>query len=80
MSSGDAQVASAALKIPPLQFKQHGPQQGVIGRAGNEGSFGKPLASPGDFVRQLDLNVIACLVGCHQILTFWFLRFVSPPG
>lgn len=29
-----------ALGIPALQFKQHRPQQDVIGRAGNESSFG----------------------------------------
>jgi hypothetical protein len=30
MSSGDAQVASSALRVPALQFDQHRPQQGVI--------------------------------------------------
>jgi hypothetical protein len=42
MSSDDSQVASSAPGVPALQLKQHRPQQGVVGRAGDEGSFGNP--------------------------------------
>jgi hypothetical protein len=40
MSSDDAQVASSALRVPPLQFDQHWPQPDAIGRASHESGFG----------------------------------------
>ena len=39
-----------------------------------------PLAFPDDFVCELGLNVMACLVGCHQILTLWSLRCAKSSG
>jgi hypothetical protein len=64
--------------MPPLKFEEHRPEQFTVGQASHESGFGKPLASPRDFVRELDLYAIACLVGWLQILTFWVLRCVSP--
>lgn len=40
MSSEDAQVALSALRMPLLQFDQHGPKQKVIGRASHASGFG----------------------------------------
>ena len=39
MSSGDAQVASSAPRVPAFEFHHHRPQQDLIGRAGNERTF-----------------------------------------
>jgi len=65
-SSDDAQVASSALTIPPRQFKQHGPQQGVIGQASHTGGFGNradkrrrvaPLRCPAEPAAEFEVGV-----------------------